>query len=82
VDLERTLLHQTKDPSHMRITTVSETNPSVFDRKVNQLLKEGWELHGPPSVQTVPRHNTWDGRPYSIPETTYTQVFKQTDRQP
>jgi len=66
----------------MRITTVSETNPSVFDRKVNQLLKEGWELHGPPSVQTVPRHNTWDGRPYSIPETTYTQVFKQTDRQP
>ena len=63
----------------MKITTVSSTNPSVFDRKINLLLEEGWSLHGNPTVQTVPRLNTWDGKPYSIPETTYSQVLKKED---
>lgn len=61
----------------MKIITISEQHPLDFDNKVNKLLKNGWELHGTSTVQTVSRHDTWNGKPYSIPETTYTQVLKR-----
>lgn len=61
----------------MRITTVSEHDSKTFDAKVNQLLKQGWELHGPPTTQTVAEQHQWDGGDInSISVTTFTQVLK------
>lgn len=76
--MEITLLRQTLQKTIMKITTVSEHNPSVFDKKVNQLLQEGWELHGNPTTQTVAEQHQWDGgdiNSHSV--TTYTQVLKR-----
>lgn len=61
----------------MRITTVSETDAADFDNAVNRLLIDRWELHGSPSMTTVPEHDTWDGEPYSVLVTTYVQVLKK-----
>jgi hypothetical protein len=62
---------------YMKITTVSETSSKMFDAKVNQLLQQGWELHGPPTTQTVAEQHQWDGGDInSHAITTYTQVLK------
>ena len=38
----------------MEYILLSESDEKTLSRKVNEKLKEGWDLHGPPSVSGIP----------------------------
>jgi hypothetical protein len=61
----------------MQIKTVSSSNSDSFEREVNKLLAEGWELHGNPNIQTVAQQDTWDGRLRAWSTTMFSQVLKK-----
>ena len=64
----------------MKITTVSTTNKGEFDKEVNQLLKEGWELHGGPAVTSITHRGRWDGEERTSLIIAYVQILKIDDR--
>lgn len=38
----------------MEYILLAEDSAQSLSRKVNEKLKEGWDLHGPPSVAGIP----------------------------
>ena len=38
----------------MEYILLSDDDERTLSRKVNEKLKEGWDLHGPPSVAGIP----------------------------
>ena len=61
----------------MKIQTVSTSYPDLFEKEVNCLLEQGWELHGDPQITTVAIQNEWDGRLGGYSKTTYVQILKK-----
>jgi hypothetical protein len=61
----------------MQIKIVTTEYSKDFEKEVNQLLGEGWELHGPPSMITTAHQDTWDDRLRSWSTTTYSQALKK-----
>jgi hypothetical protein len=56
----------------MKIKTITEINPEVFDMEVNKLLKQGWRFHGNPYIKTLD-HVRYDGEHELV--TRFTQVM-------
>mgnify|MGYP005998830237 CR=1 FL=1 len=61
----------------MEITTVTKEHSEDFTNAINKLLKENWNLHGEPNIQTTSHQDTWDGRLRTWSKTTYTQVLSK-----
>jgi hypothetical protein len=61
----------------MQIKTISMYDPQNFEKEVNSFLKQGWELHGTPAINSVSELHTWDGDKYSRIKTIYVQVLKK-----
>lgn len=61
----------------MKIYTVSESRPDAFDKKVNDLLKEGYKFHGPAKITTnvMQKQSDLSGRLNSWESTTYIQIM-------
>ncbi len=60
------------------IKVVQSDSARDFQGKVNELLKEGYILHGESQFQKVSCQDTWDGRQRSWTEQSFVQVLKRT----
>ena len=65
----------------MEIKVITETNPVIFEKIINNLLKDGWELHGTPAIETTTKE-CW-GHFKKLGEdiiTTYSQILRKCQR--
>ena len=61
----------------MEIRVVSTDYSDVFEKEVNKLLKEGWELHGESVTSVTSHQDTWDGALRSYRKYNFTQILKR-----
>jgi len=56
--------------------TIVQSNAKAFDDSVNEAMRNGYELHGPPQFQMVSCQDSWNDRQRAWTECKYVQCMK------